>query len=295
MFNSDLKEEALQDMKRAQKDYQDAYQKTSDTLVRLYEWKQRANVCLKETESLINSIAKTPKKLRAETEEIRMGRQKFTSEVMTLAKEQGLDEEILAKGGVGALAGGTVALAGPSVMMAAATTFGTASTGTAIASLSGAAASRAALAWLGGGALAAGGGGMAAGSAFLALAGPVGWGLTAISAGLTVWKLSSKNKEIARQAEAKTREIKEATFQMDKTGLKVRALQREVQGLTKSLQTLLRAAEPCRNGQFQKGVLGFLARKKGNVLTKEQKETLWLLVNTGQSLSAKINEKVMMD
>ena len=92
----------------------------------------------------------------------------------------------------------SVATLGPWAAMGVATSFGTASTGTAISLLSGAAAKNAALAWLGGGAIAAGGGGMAAGNAFLALAGPVGWGLAAVSlltGGLFFWKtLSDKHK-----------------------------------------------------------------------------------------------------
>ena len=87
---------------------------------------------------------------------------------------------------------------GPSAAMAVATTFGTASTGTAISALSGAAATNAALAWLGGGAIAAGGGGMAAGSTLLALAGPVGWGVSGcvlVGSGLY---LNNRNKGHAR-------------------------------------------------------------------------------------------------
>ena len=87
---------------------------------------------------------------------------------------------------MGVTAGAAVVSVAPTVAMWVATTFGTASTGTAISALSGAAATNAALAWLGGGALAVGGGGMAAGNAFLALAGPVGWGIAGASTdGLT--------------------------------------------------------------------------------------------------------------
>lgn len=89
----------------------------------------------------------------------------------------------LAMGGaIGSVAGGLTAALGPSAAMAFATTFGTASTGAAISALGGAAATNAALAWLGGGALAAGGAGVAGGAALLALFGPIGIGVGAISA-----------------------------------------------------------------------------------------------------------------
>lgn len=84
-------------------------------------------------------------------------------------------------GAAGAGLGIGIVAFGPTTAMGIATTFGVASTGTAISTLSGAAATNAALAWLGGGSLAVGGGGMVAGQAFLALAGPVGWSIAAIS------------------------------------------------------------------------------------------------------------------
>ena len=85
-------------------------------------------------------------------------------------------------GAVGSAVGGLTATVGSTTAMAIATTFGTASTGAAISSIGGAAATNAALAWLGGGALAAGGAGMAGGAAFLALLGPVGLSIGAVSA-----------------------------------------------------------------------------------------------------------------
>lgn len=99
--------------------------------------------------------------------------------------------------GGGAALGVGIAALGPSAAMGIATTFGVASTGTAISSLSGAAATNAALAWLGGGALATGGGGMAAGETFLAMAGPVGWTIAAVTltiGGVMFW-IAKQNKK----------------------------------------------------------------------------------------------------
>ncbi len=93
------------------------------------------------------------------------------------AERIAISEKILSGAGAGLLAVLPLQGFAPMSAMWIATTFGTASTGTAISALSGAAATKAALAWLGGGALSSGGGGMAAGSAFLAMAGPIGWGI----------------------------------------------------------------------------------------------------------------------
>ena len=83
--------------------------------------------------------------------------------------------------------------------MWAARTFGTASTGTAISALSGAAMESASLAWIGGGALSAGGGGMAAGNARLALAGPIGNGITVITLTASGVRLFKKYQEIQKE------------------------------------------------------------------------------------------------
>ncbi|MDU4715161.1 MAG: hypothetical protein E6Y10_00640 [Anaerococcus sp.] len=102
-------------------------------------------------------------------------------------------------GAAGAGLGFAVVTLGPTAAMGVATTFGLASTGTAISALSGAAATNAALAWLGGGALVAGGGGMAAGNAFLAMAGPAGLAIAAISlvaSGLLFWKNNKDKKHL---------------------------------------------------------------------------------------------------
>lgn len=293
MFNSDLKEEALRDMKRAQKTYQNMYGKAAQSAVLLYNAKRSAEGRLGEAEELINSIARTPKQLRRDIQQVALLRKQFSDEVMALEKETSAD--VAVTGGVAAAAGATVGIAGPSLMMAAATTFGTASTGTAIASLSGAAASRAALAWLGGGAIAAGGGGMAAGSAFMALAGPVGWGLTAISAGVTIWKLSAKNKAIAEKAEEQTREMKEATYRLRRTNRKVAALREEIVKLDDLMEDLLEEAEPCRNGIFEKSWHLQIGWQKRHVLTGAERQILWNVVNIAQALSVKVNEKVVMD
>lgn len=116
--------------------------------------------------------------------------------------------------GTGVVAGVGVATMAPTGLLAIATTFGTASTGTAISSLSGAAATNAALAWLGGGAVAAGGGGMFAGNLLLTLAGPVGWGIAAVSVIGGGLFLRKKNKAAIQSAYQEEARILEQTNEL---------------------------------------------------------------------------------
>ena len=153
----------------------------NDVGATLYRERTRAVDMIDHVESLINSIANRPKEFDTDIAEIKMKRKSFV-DVCEFAKAELEAAKKSALGaGAGVAAGAAIVSVAPTAAMWVATTFGTASTGTAISALSGAAATNAALAWLGGGALAAGGGGMAAGQAFLALAGPVGWGVAGVT------------------------------------------------------------------------------------------------------------------
>lgn len=191
---SEEKKISLDEMlQNAVDEYNMAFTELNDFGMSLYVERERSQDLISHIENLINSIANRPKTFDAEIERIHMYREQF-NDVCDFAKEELIAARKSAVGaGSGVAAGAAVASVAPTAAMWIATTFGTASTGTAISSLSGAAATNAALAWLGGGALAAGGGGMGAGTAFLALAGPVGWGI----AGITVFSsvaLFAKNR-----------------------------------------------------------------------------------------------------
>jgi hypothetical protein len=201
MFNKSLREEALDNLKRAQSRYQSEQKGLIKDAEMLFQIRMRLKPLMDEAWDYINSLRNKPVEMDTELKAIQIETKKFTGLVASIEKE--LDKVNLTTGGTvaaGAAAGAGLAAFGPSAAMAIATTFGTASTGTAIASLSGAAATNAALAWLGGGALIAGGGGTAAGSALLGMAGPIGWAIgggALLTAGLIK---SGKNKKIAEEA-----------------------------------------------------------------------------------------------
>ena len=180
MLYSKPKKDALAIHERAVNKYNMVFKKIEASGNRLYERRQDSVLLIREVESLINSIANKPKEFDKKISDIQAERmnfqdtEKYAAEAMNAAVKSGI--------GVAAGVAGGAAVAGmaPTAAMWVATTFGTASTGTAISTLHGAVATRAALAWLGGGALGTGAG-IAGGKALLALAGPIGWGITGVT------------------------------------------------------------------------------------------------------------------
>lgn len=135
----------------------------------------------------------------------------------------------------GVTGGVAVASLAPSAAMWVATTFGTASTGTAISTLSGAAATKAALAWLGGGALKVGGAGIAGGKALLALAGPIGWGISGATVVASAALLGRKNKKIADGAISEAEQITMAGAEVSEASAKIKHLTDETVMLMENL------------------------------------------------------------
>ncbi len=180
MFYNKAKKEAIGRLESTEKRYNALGEKANDLTLDLYRLRKSASLAIDRVENYINSLANSPKEFAKEIAEVKLNIKEFNDAVRIETENSTNNIKGAGAAALGVTAGGAVAALGPTTAMAIATTFGTASTGTAIASLSGAAATNAALAWLGGGALAAGGGGMAAGNAFLALAGPVGWGIAGI-------------------------------------------------------------------------------------------------------------------
>lgn len=173
-----------------------------------------------------------------------MEREKFRK-TETYAAEA-MDAAVKSGAGVaaGVAGGAAVASMAPTAAMWVATTFGTASTGTAISTLSGAAATKAALAWLGGGALSAGGAGIAGGQALLALAGPIGWGITGITTTISVASPGFKNKKIAEEAIAEAKKITVAGAELNETSAKIHHLTDETVMLMNALRDTVAASQP---------------------------------------------------
>ena len=227
MFNNNLKKEALKIHEKTLADYNASYGIMGKSCELLYEIRGKSVGLIKLVQEVVNSIANTPKQFDTELGKIGKELTKF-KETEQYAKEA-YDASL--KAGVNIVGGTTagigIASMAPTALMSIATTFGTASTGTAISALSGAAAQKAAMAWIGrtfAGFAVKEGAGMAAGQAFLALAGPIGWGITAASTGISLISLTNKNKDVAEKAVKEAKEIAKAREALDETTEKINAL-----------------------------------------------------------------------
>lgn len=282
MFNSTLRKEALRIHEETLKRYNESYERMGTACEKLYAIRGDSVNLIKLVERVINSMANTPKEFDTQMGKVGKELTKFR-ETEEYAKEA-YDASI--KAGVNiigsAAAGMGVAAMAPTALMSIATTFGTASTGTAIAALSGAAAQKAALAWIGrtfAGFAVKEGAGMVAGQAFLALAGPIGWGITATSTGISLISLTNKNKELSNQAVEEAKEIAKAREALDETTEKVNALKSKTDVLYGDM-----------NRQRDR-ITGFMNADYLS-LEKEDQYFLGTLVNNTLSLSVLLNETI---
>lgn len=265
MFNNDLKKEAIARLERLQREYDDKSKSIEKAAMNLYDCRKKSLLIIAQAEIYINSLANTPKEFSKEMEEIKVNGKEFNYAV-ELEKDPSKTEKIA-----------SIAALSPTATMAIATTFGTASTGTTIATLSGAAATNAALACIGGGAIATGG--MAAGNVFLALAGPIGWGIGAVGLGIGIFTMGKKNKEIARKATNEAFKVKEAINKMEKGRV--------------NINQLLKLNEKMNNGISMSLKNMTLNRIRDYIdFSDEQKREIGALVNNLKSLSVLINKRL---
>lgn len=262
-----------EELQKAINEYNLAYTQFSDRGLSLFRQRERAVDLIMFIEQLINSIANRPKSFDADIEEIHTQRVDFAEVSAYAVKELEAAQKSAMGAGGGTAAGVAVVSLAPSVAMWVATTFGTASTGTAISSLSGAAATNAALAWLGGGALAAGGGGMAAGNAFLALAGPVGWGIAGVSLLTSIILFSRKKMKLKTEKIKEIEDIRHNTESISESDAKIKYIYDKTVYLREQL-----------NVQFSSCMKNY----KSDYLTLKdnEKALLGTLVNNTKSLAA---------
>lgn len=282
MFNNNLKKEALKIHEKTLADYNASYGIMGKSCELLYEIRGKSVELIKLVQEVVNSIANTPKQFDTELGKIGKELTKF-KETEQYAKEA-YDASL--KAGVNIVGGTTagigIASMAPTALMSIATTFGTASTGTAISALSGAAAQKAAMAWIGrtfAGFAVKEGAGMAAGQAFLALAGPIGWGITAASTGISLISLTNKNKDVAEKAVKEAKEIAKAREALDETTEKINALKAKTDRLFDDMNR-----EKSKIMSFMN--LDYLS------LREEDKLFLGTLVNHTLSLSQLLNETI---
>lgn len=120
---------------------------------------------------------------------------------------------------------------------------------------------------------------MAAGQAFLALAGPIGWGITAASTGISLISLTNKNKDVAEKAVKEAKEIAKAREALDETTEKINALKAKIDRLFDDMNR-----EKSKIMSFTN--LDYLS------LREEDKLFLGTLVNHTLSLSQLLNETI---
>ncbi len=282
MFNSSLKKEALRIHEEVYDRYNDSYENMENACVKLYEQRVVSVEMVRIVEQVINSIANTPKDFATKMGEVdkQLNTFKETEEYAQEAYQASVNAGVSIAGS--AAAGLGIATMVPTAMMGIASTFGSAATGTAISALSGAAAQKAAVAWIGrtfAGFAVKGGAGLAAGQAFLALAGPIGWGLTAVSTGASLFSLNKKNKEIAAQAMSEAREIAKAREALDETSEKIKALKKKTEILSKDMKNQKEKILSFKNADYSS-------------LDEEDQYFLGTLVNNTNSLAKLINETV---
>ena len=278
LFNSKLRQEAVEGYKESIRLYNDEADNLANKSTELYQIREKAVKVVKIIEERISKLANKPKEFETKLEEIDVEIQNF--EDKQIAISQSIKEAELASGSTAATAslsalGVTVATLGPTAAMGVATTFGVASTGTAISSLSGAAANSAALAWLGGG-------GVAAGNAFLALAGPVGWGIAgamltaSIGAGVVA---NRKNEEVA----------KEAMEEQKKVELLARQLKEKVIEVTELIELTEKQTEGIHLANSS------LTGMDYSLFTEDEKYQAGALVNSTLSLTAMVNKEIRIN
>lgn len=259
--------------------YNDAYTIMNDNGANLYTERIRAVDMIVHIEELVNSIANHPKCFDTEIAEIRTHRESFVGTCEFAKAELDAAKKSALGAGAGVATGAAVASIAPTAAMWVATTFGTASTGTAISALSGAAATNAALAWLGGGALTAGGGGMAAGHAFLALAGPVGWGIAGVTLLSSIVLFSMNKLKLDKKKKEEMEAVKNNTISALKVSAQIQELRDDVVELRGKL-----------NYQYSKCLSDY--GKDFVSIPKEQQIQLGVLVNNTKSLAASIGKSI---
>lgn len=260
-------------------DYNQTYTDLESGGIELYQSRLRSIDLLDLITDLVNSIANTPKSFVEDIEEVSHKKRSFKESEAFAHEELDSARKSATGAGAGVAAGMAVASIAPSAAMWVATTFGTASTGAAISTLSGAAATNAAMAWLGGGALAAGGGGMAAGSAFLAMAGPIGWGVAGATLLTSIALFVKKQHKIAREKHEELLSVKRNTEALRETSAAIEALRTKTDALREELSMSFMSSCRLHGADYLS-------------ISDDEKLALGSLVNNTKSLGSLIVERV---
>ena len=245
MFNHTLKKEATQIHEKSITRYNDSYQAMEESCSSLLGTRKSSVSIINDVQSTINTISNRPKCFDTDFGEIGREIDNFKS-LEEFAKQE---FEAAVKAGVGTLggsaAGASIAALGPNALLRIATAFGKATTGRAIRTLSGHAAKKAAVGWIGrtlGGFAVKSGSGYVVGKTILALCGPIGWGVSAASAGGAVISLTKNNRKISNELIDEAKEIESAREAVDECNASIQALEQQtkliLEGLHKDIKGL---------------------------------------------------------
>ena len=279
MLYIEAKKDAIRIHEEAKGKYNRVYHKTKGLGNRLYDKRCDSVLLVQEVEELVNSIANNPKDFHKKISDIQTAQivfhetEEYAKKSLDDALRVGMD--IL----IGIAEGEAVACIAPTTAMWVATTFGHASTGTAISALHGVAATKAALAWLGGGALGAGGAGVAGGQALLALAGPIGWGISGTTTAISIIRLGYKNKEIADDAINEAKKITMAGAELNEASAEIQNILDETVMLMDALREMLIANQRLRGSDYLE-------------LSEEKQYRLGTMVNNTFSLAQLLNRTI---
>lgn len=227
MFNHSLKQEAAKIRENSIERYDISYHTMEANCNELYLTRKDAVSAIFDVTRIINSISNRPKSF--DTDFGKIGRELDTFTDLEVYAKQEFDSAV--KAGIGAItgsaAGASIATLGPNTMIGVATAFGKATTGRAISTLSGYAAKKAAIGWIGrtvGGFAVKQGSGYVVGKTILALCGPIGWGISAASAGGAIVSLTIKTRKIADSLVEEAKEIETARESVDECSASIHYL-----------------------------------------------------------------------
>lgn len=266
-------------LEQEKKKYDETYEMVDSAGNRLLEERKKNIELIDRAGKIVNSIASHPKSFDDNIGKSVIEKKNFNG---SEEYQKQIEMDLKKTGGgvaAGIAAGAGVAGLAPTAAMWIATTFGTASTGTAISALSGAVAQNAALAWLGGGTLAAGGGGIAAGQAFLALAGPVGWGIAGTSILASVLITLNKKNNTIEQEKQEISQIQKCTEALEELHAKIDSLYSETCTLRMKLEAQIQKCEALCGSDYTS-------------LSDEEQRCLGALVNNVLALSTLLNKTV---
>lgn len=228
MFYHSLKRKAIETREKYINRYDTSYHEMEEKCNSLYATRKSVVSTISDVTRIINSISNKPKNF--DTDFGKIGHELDTFTEMEVYAKQEFDAAV--KAGIGAVTGSatgaSIAALGPNTMLGIATAFGKATTGRAISTLSGYAAKKAAIGWIGrtvGGFAVKQGSGYLVGKTILALCGPIGWGISAISAGGALASLTMNNKKISDALIDEAKQIETAREAVDECSVNIQYLE----------------------------------------------------------------------